>query len=108
MSNGKSIGDNVRLDAKYRVQLKRSIRLVEIEGGALVVDETTLSAAEVNLSGWIILKECVNGADYDEVVAALADEAQCPREEAKGPVHEFLKAAEQEGWVSIADLAGTS
>ena len=90
------------LSADSYVALKDCVRVVETEAGALVVNEATYVASEVNVSGRIVLTACVRGASYASVVRALAKEARCEYDEADAVVREFLTAADAEGWILIA------
>lgn len=95
------------VDDRANIVLKESVWIVETEAGALVIDESTFITSEVNVSGYIILRHCVEGAVLDKIVAAFAHDADCSVADARAAVESFLAAARAEGWLRVSGDASS-
>ncbi|KPI01720.1 hypothetical protein OK074_5551 [Actinobacteria bacterium OK074] len=71
----------------------------EDDGGALVVDDRTLSVAHVNKAAHVVLNALREPRTREELAAILADAAHCASAEAVAPVDRLVVRLTDYGWV---------
>jgi hypothetical protein len=90
--------------SRATIRLASSIHLrEEAEGGALVVDDRTLTAAHINKSAYILFQALGRPRTLEDLVSILADAAKCPVSEAFAPVAKLVAEATRLGWIEAHD-----
>lgn len=87
-------------------QFEGTIRLVgslhlqkESDGSARVIDDRTFTAAHVNKAAYIILEALHERCTQQELVAILADAADCCVDDAVAPVARLVDELTAFGWI---------
>lgn len=92
-----------------RMQLIASIHLQdEPDGGAIVIDDRTLTASRLNKAASIILHALQRPCTQEDLVTLLADAAECGTDDAAAPVAKLVTELLSFGWIEFRnDAAGT-
>lgn len=95
------------------IRLASSIHLrEEADGGALVIDDRTLTAARLNKSAYVLCQALSRPRTLEDLVSIFADTANCAVSEALAPVSKLIEAITRLGWIEchdgMADLQGPS
>ncbi len=86
------------------IRLASSIHLrEEPEGGALVVDDRTLTAAHINRSAYLLFQALRRPRTLEDLAGILADAAKCPVSDAFASVAKLVEQATRLGWIEAHD-----
>ena len=93
-------------DLQSAMRLSGSIHLERDEdGGALVIDDRTLTAARVNKAAHILLQALQQPRTQEDLVTILADAANCDTDDAAAPVARLVNELEDLGWIEFQNNA---
>ena len=100
-------------DSQRTMQLIGSIHLQkEPDGGALVIDDRTLTAARVNKAAYVLLQALHQPRTQEDLVTILADAANCDADDAVAPTAQLVNELKDLGWIELqsnaADTGTTS
>jgi hypothetical protein len=76
----------------------------EADGGALVVDDRTLTAARINKSAYVLFQALSQPRALGDLVHILAATAKCSASEAFTPVVKLVEEAARLGWIEAHDV----
>ncbi|MHA6881629.1 PqqD family peptide modification chaperone [Ralstonia pseudosolanacearum] len=83
------------------MQLVDSLHLeAEPDGGAVVIDDRTLTAARVNPSAYLLLQALQQPRTRAELAALLADAAHCSADAADASVSGLIDELADLGWIA--------
>lgn len=91
-----------------KMQLIASIHLQdEPDGGAIVIDDRTLTASRLNKAASIILHALQRPCTQTDLVTLLADAAECGSDDAAAPVAKLVTELLSFGWIEFrSDATG--
>jgi len=90
--------------SRATIRLASSIHLrEEPDGGALVVDDRTLTAARINRSAHVLFQALGRPCTLGDLVGIFADAVKCPVGEAFTPVVKLVEEAARLGWLEVQD-----
>ncbi|PPT79661.1 PqqD family protein [Xanthomonas theicola] len=72
----------------------------EEDGGAIVIDDRTLTAAYINKAAYVILQALHQPCTKEHLVVTLAEAANCDLEDAAAPVIKLIDELTELGWLS--------
>lgn len=85
---------------------RRAMRLIDAlhleaqaDGGAMVIDDRTLTAARVNQAAYVILHALKQPRSEDELAVILAAAANCGADAAAVHVDQLVKQLHEMGWI---------
>ncbi|MFI6956514.1 hypothetical protein ACIBJI_23960 [Nocardia sp. NPDC050408] len=73
----------------------------EVDGGALVIDDQTLSVAHLNKAAHILLAALRQPRTREELEAILAQAANCHTDDAVAPVAQFVSELTDLDWIEL-------
>ena len=86
------------------IRLASSIHLkAETDGGALVIDDETLTAARINKSAYILFLALGRPHTLADLVSIFAETARCPVSEAFTSVAKLVDEAARLGWLEVQE-----
>ena len=89
-----------------RMQLIAAIHLQEEpDGGAIVIDDRTLTASRLNKAASIVLHALRRPCTQEDLVTALADAAECGPDDAAAPVAKLVTELLSFGWIEFRNDA---
>ncbi len=89
-------------DTERPMQLIGALHLQpEPDGGALVIDDRTLTAARVNQAAYVVLDALARPRSREELAAILADAANCDAADAAVHVDQLTKQLVDLGWIDL-------
>jgi hypothetical protein len=84
------------------IQLINSLHLKkEPDGGALVIDDRTLTVAHLNTAAYILLEAIHQPRTQEDLVTILADAANCDIHDAVAPVAQLVDELTDFGWIEL-------
>lgn len=88
--------------SNIKLRLAGSIHLRgEADGGALVVDDRTLTAARINRSAYVLFQTLAQPRTPLELAGVLAEASGCSLGEALAPVETLILEAGKLGWIVV-------
>ena len=93
-------------DSPTTMQLVGAIHLKQDpDGGALVIDDRTLTSAHVNKAACLIMQALNQPRTREDLVAILAEEANCHTEDAVAHIAQLIKELMALGWIEFRENA---
>lgn len=77
----------------------------EPDGGALVIDDRTLTAAHVNKTAYILLQALHQSRTQEDLVTILSDAVNCDAGDAAAPVAQLVNELAALGWIEFQSKA---
>lgn len=101
---------DIATDTPRMIRLIGALHLqAEPDGGALVIDDRTLSAARVNQAAYVVLQALAQPRTGEELSAILAGAANCGAGAAAVHVAQLLRQLADMGWIELGgDTAGAA
>lgn len=73
----------------------------EPDGGALVIDDRTLTTARINGTARILLEALHQPRTQEDLVTVLADAANCDTDDAAAPIAHLVDKLTELGWLEL-------
>jgi hypothetical protein len=91
------------INPQKRMQLTSSLHLQKKpDGGALIIDDRTLTVAHLNRAAYILLQALCQPRTQEVLIAILAEAANCDTDNAVAPVAQFLDQLTEFGWIETS------
>lgn len=88
------------------MQLISSLHLQgEPEGGALVIDDRTLTVTRLNKAAYLLLEALHQPRTQEDLVTILAHAANCDTDDAVAPVAQLVDELTDSGWIELRSNA---
>lgn len=91
-------------DSRRTMQVISSIHLQEEpDGGALVIDDRTLTVARINKAAYVLFQALLQPRTQEDLITILAEAANCDVSDAAAPVARLVNELGNLGWIEFQD-----